>query len=114
MAARFGVSLHTVQRWLARAASDELSAVDFSDRSRAPRRVARTPAATEERILALREALRATSILGEYGAVAIAAALVAHDPAGRVPAVRTIGRILLRRGDLDGRQRRRRPAPPAG
>jgi hypothetical protein len=31
-----------------------------------------------------------------------------------VPAVRTIGRILDRRGLLDGRRRVRRPAPPAG
>jgi hypothetical protein len=31
-----------------------------------------------------------------------------------VPSVRTINRILARRGALDGRQRTRRPAPPAG
>lgn len=34
--------------------------------------------------------------------------------AGAVPTVRTIGRILARRGALDARRRTRRPAPPAG
>jgi hypothetical protein len=32
----------------------------------------------------------------------------------RIPTIRTIGRILLRRGALDGRQRIRRPPPPKG
>jgi hypothetical protein len=51
-------------------------------------------------------------VLGEFGAVAIHAYL--SERAASVPSVRTIGRILERRGALDGAARVRRPAPPAG
>jgi len=67
----------------------------------------------EDRILELRRDLRDDSPLGEYGAAAIQRTLMA-DGGSEVPSLRTIGRILERRGALDGRQRVRRPAPPKG
>ena len=111
-AARFGVSVHTVQRWLARADKERLDRVDFSDRPRGGARK-HTDAGTEDLILALRRELRDKSELGEYGAEAIRRALVerGHAP---LPSVRTIGRILARRGALDGKRRVRRPPPPKG
>ena len=64
-------------------------------------------------MLALRQHLRADSDLGEYGAAAILDALIeeGNDP---VPSVRTINRILDRRGALDGQRRPRNTAPPRG
>jgi hypothetical protein len=67
----------------------------------------------EDRVLELRRELKDTSDLGEFGAVAIHRELVRPgEPV--TPSVRTIGRILERRGALDGRYRIRRPAPPPG
>ena len=114
MAREFRVSLRTVQRWLARAGDEPLDTVDWSSRSSRPHRVERTRVELEDLILELRRELRETSILGEYGAVAIQRALVYHELPRPVPSVRTIGRILERRGALDARRRVRRPAPPAG
>jgi len=51
--------------------------------------------------------------LGEYGAEAIQRELLVRGKI-EIPAVRTIGRILERRGALDGRHRRRHRPPPAG
>ena len=67
----------------------------------------------ENLILKTRKQLRDESDLGEYGAVAIHRALVERG-SKKIPSLRTIGRILLRRGALDGRRRVRRPAPPRG
>ncbi|MGH7412667.1 MAG: hypothetical protein ACREKJ_00500 [Candidatus Rokuibacteriota bacterium] len=64
-------------------------------------------------MLGVRRALKETSDLGEYGARAIHRELAARGSGG-VPSVRTIGRILERRGALDGRRRLRRPPPPPG
>jgi hypothetical protein len=61
----------------------------------------------------MRRELKETSDLGEYGARAIYRELAARGQ-GVVPAVRTIGRILERRGALDAGRRRRRPPPPPG
>jgi len=61
----------------------------------------------------VRTELKDRSALGEYGAVSIRRELVARNRV-EVPAVRTIGRILERRGALDGRRRRRHPPPPPG
>ena len=52
-------------------------------------------------------------MLGEFGAAAIRRALVDRGVTP-LPTIRTIGRILERRGALDGRRRVRRPAPPPG
>jgi hypothetical protein len=74
--------------------------------------VYRTPAAVEARVLTVRRDLQAGSALGEYGAVAIHREWPRQwDPP---PAIRTIGRILVRRGALDGRRRVRTPPPPLG
>ena len=114
VARQFRVSLRTVQVWVARARGRRLDRVDWSDQPRGGRRRARaTPTRTEDLILRVRRQLKETSALGEYGAAAIHRELQRRG-AKRVPSVRTIGRILLRRGALDGRQRARRPAPPKG
>lgn len=115
VARAFHVSLATVQLWVARAGDQPLDDVDWSDRTSARRRGPGIPAALEDLILDLRQELRATSDLGEFGAVAIRRALAERaDLIWPVPAVRTIGRVLERRGVLDGQRRVRRPAPPAG
>ncbi len=64
-------------------------------------------------MLIVRRQLKETSDLGEYGAKAIHRELTARGQVA-VPAVRTIGRILERRGALDARRRLRRPPPPPG
>ena len=112
VARRLRVHLRTVQRWVRRAARRRLDRVDWADRPPRARTIHRTAAAFEERIVALRRDLAERSPLGECGAVAIHAAWTAQW-ATPPPAVRTIGRILVRRGVLDGRRRvRRRPPPP--
>ena len=109
------VSLSTVQLWLRRAGDQPLDRVDWSDRPSTPRRLGRTAAELEDLIIELRRELRETSVLGEYGADAIRQELLARpDLAWPVPTARTIGRILSRRGVLDGNRRVRRLAPPPG
>jgi hypothetical protein len=109
------VGLATVQLWLARASDRPLDEVDWSDRSSAPIRLTRTPLELEDLILDVRRQLREESVLGEYGATAIRRELAAWLAAGEaLPAVRTIGRILERRGALDASRRVRRPPPPRG
>ena len=105
-----GVSLATVQWWLRRAGQRPLEEVDWSDHAPIPGRTRRTESPVEDAVLAVRRELKETSALGEYGARAIHRELAARRLA-RVPAVRTIGRILERRGALDGRRRLRRPPP---
>lgn len=114
VARRFGVSLSHVQRWVSRAEGHRLDRVDWSDDPDGQRRAHnRTPTAMEDLILAVRRELKETSDLGEFGAVAIHQEL--RDRRARdVPCVRTIGRILERRGVLDRRRRQRWPAPPRG
>lgn len=91
-----------------------LDLVDWSDRPDAPGVVAnRTPEDMEEEILALRTRLRNESDLGEYGADAIYSELLRQGYTD-VPSVRTINRILERRGVFDGRRRVRRDPPPLG
>jgi hypothetical protein len=114
VARTYGVGLATVQRWLARAADNRLDRVDWGDRPDTPHRTTRTDPAVEEIVLRLRWELREASVLGEYGAPAIRAALLEQaDLPGPAPSLRTIGRILERHDVLD-RRRRRRPAPPPG
>src|SRR5688572_13987147 len=113
VAREFGVGLRTVQRWVERAAATRLDRVDWTDRpSGAPRAVNRTTTAIEETVLRLRGEL-ALSDLGDFGADAIRAAMIEQQIAS-IPSRRTIGRILQRRGILDGRKRVRRPPPPIG
>ena len=113
MARQFGVGLATVQLWVKRARGSELDAVDWTDRSSRPRATRRTPRLVEDLVLRVRHELKETSDLGEFGALTIQADLVRRLGAG-VPSVRTIGRILQRRGALDSRRRVRRPPPPLG
>jgi hypothetical protein len=78
--------------------------------------VNRTSSEMEEAVLAVHESLKTKSVLGEYGAQAVRDALAQRGEAASIPSVRTIGRILIleRHGVLDGRSRRRFPAPPSG
>src|SRR4051795_6845630 len=114
VARRYGVALSTVQTWVARAGDRRLDRVDWSDRPDGPPRpVNRSTAELEDLVLITRRELKDTSDLGEFGAAAIRRALVARG-VPPLPPIRTIGRILERRGALDGRRRVRRPAPPPG
>lgn len=115
VATEFGVALSTLQWWLARAGTAPLEQVDWSTHSRAPGRVHNgTSPEVELAVLACRQRLATTSALGFYGAQIIADTLRAESPLLPLPSVRTIGRILLRHGVLDGRRRLRRQAPPPG
>jgi hypothetical protein len=67
----------------------------------------------EDLVLDLRRQLRDHSDLGLVGAEAIREELQRRGVTP-LPSVRTIGRILVRRGVLDARRRVRRPAPPPG
>ncbi len=113
VARRFGVSTSTVVYWVERANGQRLDRVDWEDRPRAPHHSQRTAAEVEEQVLRLRRQLRQDSDLGAYGAEAIQQALRAQGLAD-LPSVRTIHRILQRRGALDRRRRVRRPPPPRG
>lgn len=111
---RFGVDHVTVARWVKRAGGQRLDRVDWSDRTSGPLAAyGRSPDQTEAAVLDVRRELRDRSVLGEYGARAIREALLARGTDG-VPSVRTIGRILSRRGALDDRIRVRRLPPPRG
>lgn len=112
VAREFQVSLPTVQRWVQRAGTTRLDRVAWADRPPVPHTVSRTPAAVEERVLTVRRTLKEESALGEYGAAAIQRAW--RSQWGSAPALRTIGRILRRRGALEGRRRVRTPPPPPG
>jgi len=113
-ALRFGVSLATVQFWVARAKDLRLDRVDFADRPLGACRPAnRVPRKIEQQVLAIRRQLKDQSTLGEHGALAIRQALLARR-IKHCPSLRTIGRILLRQGVLDGRRRVRRPPPAKG
>ena len=114
VAHEFRVNRWTVRRWVERAGDQRLDRVDWTDRRRGPRRPAnRTSPRIEDDILRVRQKLREESDLGEFGDAAIHRQLLTQGyPC--TPSVRTIGRVLLRRGLLDGRRRIRRKAPPRG
>ena len=112
MAKEFGVGVATVAHWVGRAKGRRLDRVDFSDRSRAPHKTRRTDTSVEELIVRTRGEL-AKGDLGAVGAEAIHQALVGRGVA-KAPSMRTINRILGRRGVLDGKKRIRRPPPPKG
>ncbi len=110
----FGVSLHTVQRWIDRVDGQRLDRVDWSDRPTGPVQASnRTSADMEALILQIRQQLRQESDLGEFGAVAVRRALQ-QGGVRQLPSISTIGRIFDRRGQLDARRRTRRQAPPPG
>src|SRR3990170_4973548 len=111
VAREFRVSLGTVQRWVRRAGRADLDRVEWTDHPSIPHTFHRTPPEVEARVLGLRRELQDASALGEYGSVAIHRAWPIATW-GSPPAIRTIGRILERRGALDRRRRVRRPPPP--
>ena len=114
VADQYRVSVNTVKLWVHRAEGRRLDRVDFSDRKPGcARGWNRTAPHIEQRIVQLRGSLREESILGEYGARAIKAALKA-ERAPANPSVATINRVLSRHGLQDGVRRIRRPAPPQG
>jgi hypothetical protein len=87
--------------------------VDWHDRPHTPRTSSRTDPAIEDLVLTVRTELERDSDLGFHGADAIHEALKGRQVAPH-RSVRTINRILERRGALDGQRRTRRPAPPPG
>jgi hypothetical protein len=112
VAAQFGVGVATVSLWVQRACGRRLDRVDWSDRPSVPHQTRRTDASVEDLVLQVRGEL-AHGDLGAIGADAIHQALLGREGV-EVPSVRTINRILGRRGALDGRRRTRRPPPPTG
>jgi len=113
VARALAVPLSTVQHWVARAQGKRLDRVEWQGRPCAPKRTRRTSPSIERRVLATRKRLKERSALGEYGAPAIHRQLE-RQGVQPPPSVRTIGRILERRGAFDGRKRVRRPPPPKG
>lgn len=113
-ARRSRLSYATAWMWVDRARGKRLDRVDFEDRPAgcrvAPNRVGDR---TQRRVIRLRHELKESSVLGEYGAAAIRREMVARE-LHPVPSIRTIGRILSRTGQLDGRPRVRRCPPPPG
>ena len=113
VAREFHVSPSPVHHRAQHARGQRLDRVDWSDRSRVPHTTQRTEAAIEDLVLEVRRQLQMTSDLGFHGAAIIRQALEARGIAP-LPAVRTVNRILRRRGALDGQRRVRRPPPPPG
>lgn len=107
------MSQSTVHHWVHVAEGQRLDRVDWHDRPHDPTTPHRTEAAIEDLVLTVRGELEQTSDLGFRGAEAIHEALKGRkiEP---LPSVRTINRILERRGALDGWKRHRHPAPPPG
>src|SRR5258707_13854492 len=90
VASRFGVALSTVQRWVERAGHQRLDRVDWTDHPCGlPTPVNRTERSLEDLILTIRQELRDTSNLGEFGALAIHRELLDRRIA-KPPSVRTI------------------------
>ena len=108
------VSQSTVSLWVGRAKGLRLDRVDFCDRMPGcVRGWNRMASHVEQRIAELRKTLREESVLGEYGARPIQAALKA-EMSSALPSLATINRALSRQGLQDGTRRIRRPAPPKG
>jgi transposase-like protein len=111
IARQFHVSSSTVWFWVERARDKRLARASFANH-KPGRAWNRTTAELESRILAVRHELRENSVLGEYGARAIQAELIARDSTAR--SLATINRVLARLGAQEGARRLRRPAPPRG
>jgi transposase len=112
VAKEFRCSVSTVSLWVNRTIDQRLDRGAFWSR-KSGRAWNRTAACLEQHIVALRGSLREESVLGEYGARAIQAALKAEQAKVK-PSLATINRVLSRRGLQDAVRRIRRPAPPQG
>jgi transposase len=114
VAAKFGLSKSTAQRWQQRAHGRRLDRVEW--KTPRPRPANGTPANLENAILVWRKKLaenRRDYPLGEIGAAAIARRLTPRY-GNHTPSIRTITRVLKRHGALDYRVKARYPAPPGG
>jgi len=109
-AAKFGFPKSTAAFWVGRAGDKRLDRIHLLDR-KSGRAWNRTAVEVEQRIAELRIEL-GKSVLGEYGARAIAAAL--QRELAQPPSTATINRVLGRLGLQDAARRVRRPAPPKG
>jgi transposase-like protein len=113
VARRYCCGVATVHLWVRRAGDRPLGEINWNDRPSLPHKIQRTDRTIEDLVLTLRRELRETSVLGEYGAAAIHAELLSRG-ISPVPSVRTIGRMVQRRGALDNRRRMRQRPPVAG
>jgi len=111
VARQFHVSAAMVCRWVGRTRGKRLDRAAFAN-CKPGRAWNRTRVELERHILQMRQELRETSVLGEYGARAIEAEFKARQAV--VPSLPTINRVLARHGVLDAARRLRRPAPPRG
>ena len=103
---RYGISRRVGYKWLERYRQDGIEGLQ--DQSRAPRRHPnQTPAAIEERIVALR------GRHSRWGPTTLQAVLQREDAALKWPARSTIGQLLKRQGLSVPRRRRPRAAPTA-
>src|SRR3970040_1007082 len=103
----FGCGKSTVELWVRRAHGRGLDRIDFADR-KPGRAWNRMGSNVEQQIAELRRHLREESVLGEYGARAIKAAL--KTEMAEVPSEAIINRVLSRRGLQEAVRRIRRPA----
>lgn len=113
IARRFNIGLATVHLWIRRAGKRRLDRVDWSNHAPVVHFTCRSSKEIEDLVLTIRRELKESSALGEYGDVAIRRELLERKVED-VPSVRTIARILQRRGALDGRRRIRRTPPGPG
>lgn len=113
VARRHRCGVATVHLWVRRAGDRPLSEVNWNDRPSLPHKIQRTDRTIEDLVLTIRRELRETSVLGEYSAPAIHGELLSRS-IRPIPSVRTIGRIIERRGALDSRRRIRQRPPVAG
>jgi len=113
VARRYRCGVATVHLWVRRVGDRPLSEINWNDRPSLPHKIQRTGRIIEDLVLTLRRELRESSVLGEYGAAAIHGELLSRG-ISPVPSVRSIGRIVQRRGALDNRRRIRQRPPVAG
>lgn len=113
VARRFSVSVSTVSHWVAHARGKQLARVSFAG-GKPGLAWNRTSESVEAKILSVRTRLFKHSVLGEYGADAIAATLAEGPKRAASVSRATINRVLERCGAFDAVHRQRRPAPPKG
>ena len=107
------VSVSTVNHWVEHARGKRLARVNFAS-GKPGLAWNRTPHNVEARILRTRITLRKHSVLGEYGADAIAASLTEGRERTMPVSRATINRVLERHGAFDAVHRQRKSAPPKG